>query len=828
MRAPAITARMTGISAIRLLPPALAGWFAGRGWVPRRHQLEMLAAARAGRHALLVAATGAGKTLAGFLPALADAAAGPRPPGLKAIYVSPLKALAADVERNLMAPIREAGLGLRVEQRTGDTSSEAKRRQRADPPDILLTTPESLSLLLTWPEAERLLATVETLIIDEIHAFATTKRGDLLALAAARMRRLNPSLRLVGLSATIADPRAMARWLAPGADVVIVTGEAGARPDISILVPDGRIPWSGHNGRHAAAEVMRALEGARQAILFVNTRAIAELVFRDLWAVNERGIPIGIHHGSLSPEARVKAEAALAAGRLRAVVATSSLDLGIDWGDVDLVVQMGAPKGAARLLQRVGRANHRLDEPSRALIVPGNRFEYLEALACLDAVEANELDAEPHRPGGLDVLAQHVMGVAVAGPFEADALFDEVRMAAPYAGLDRATFDRVLSFVATGGYALRAYDRYARLVEDAPGQWRLRHPRLALRHRLNAGVIVEAPTWGVRLGRGKALGQIEEWFASQLRIGDRFMFAGLTLELTGRGDGDLFTRLARGEPSVPTYVGGRMPLSTNLAERVRAMIADERQWARMPAEVRDWLRLQAEVSVLPPPDRLLIETFPRDDRHHMVIYGFEGRNAHQSLGMLLTQRMESRGLKPLGFVATDYVLGVWGLAPVADPVSLLSADILAEEFVAWVRATPFLKRAFRDVAIVSGLVERVQPGRRTSGRAMSVSTDLIHDVLARHEPDHLLLEAAWAEAATKLTDMARLKALLERAESHSLVRHLDRVSPLAVPVLLEIGREGVGTAAEAALLAELVEPTAEADTQLQQIANRAVTNRQSD
>lgn len=810
------------------LPPRLAGWFAARGWVPRRHQLDMLAAARRGQHALLVAATGAGKTLAGFLPVLAAAAEGGRRPGLKAIYVSPLKALAADVERNLMAPIREAGLDLKVETRTGDTSSEAKRRQRQAPPDILLTTPESLSLLLTWPEAAELLSTVETLIIDEIHAFAATKRGDLLALAAARIRALNPALRLVGLSATIADPPAMARWLAPGGEVAIVTGEAGARPDIHILVPDGRIPWSGHNGRHAAAEVMRALEGARQAIVFVNTRAVAELVFRDLWAVNERGLAIGIHHGSLSPEARAKTEAALAAGRLRAVVATSSLDLGIDWGAVDLVVQMGAPKGAARLLQRVGRSNHRLDEPSRALIVPGNRFEYLEALACLDAVEAGELDSEPHRAGGLDVLAQHIMAVAVAGPFEADVLFEEVRRAAPYADLDRATFDRVLSVVATGGYALRAYDRYARLVAEAPGRWRLRHPRLATRHRLNAGVIVEAPTWNVRLGRGRALGQIEEWFASQLRIGDRFMFAGLTLELTGRGDADLYTRLARGEPSVPTYVGGRMPLSTNLADRVRAMLADRAQWARMPADVREWLALQAEVSELPPPDRLLIETFPREERHYMLVYGFEGRNAHQSLGMLLTQRMEARGLKPLGFVATDYVLGVWGLAPVADPVALLSADILAAEFAAWVRATPFLKRAFRDVAVVSGLVERAQPGRRASGRVMSVSTDLIYEVLSRHEPDHLLLEAAWADASARLTDLARLRALLERAESRALVRALERASPLAVPVLLEIGREGVAGSAETELLAELVEPAAEVDTPLTQIANQTVISRQPD
>jgi ATP-dependent Lhr-like helicase len=790
---------------VSTLPPSLAGWFEARGWQPRAHQLQMLAAARAGRHALLVAATGAGKTLAGFIPVLAEAAAaGPRP-GLKALYVSPLKALAADVERNLLLPIREARLPLKVETRTGDTGSEAKRRQRLDPPDILLTTPESLSLLLTWPEAEALLATVETLIVDEIHAFATTKRGDLLALAAARMRRLNPKLRLVGLSATIADPPAMAAWLAPGGGVEIVAGAPAAAPDISILVPEGRIPWAGHNGRHAAADVVRLLETARQTIVFVNTRAIAELVFRDLWAENEQALPIGIHHGSLSPEARQRAEAALAAGKLRAVVATSSLELGIDWGDVDLVVQMGAPKGAARLLQRVGRANHRMDEASRAVIVPGNRFEYLEALAAMDAVAAGELDAEPHRPGGLDVLAQHVMGVAVAGAFEADALFEEVRTAAPYAALTRAQFERVLQFIATGGYALKVYDRYRRLVEGPPGRWRLTHPRLALQHRLNAGVIVEAPTLTVRLGRGRTLGAIEEWFGSQLRVGDRFMFAGQTLELTGSSETDLYTRLSRGEPSVPTYVGGRMPLSTNLASRVRAMIADPGQWERMPAEVRDWLALQQQRSVLPPPDRLLVETFPRDGREHLVIYGFEGRNAHQSLGMLLTQRMEKRGLQPLGFVATDYVLGVWGLQRVTDPAALLTGDIVAEELEAWIRATPFLRRAFRDVAIVSGLVERQQPGRRKSGKAMAVSTDLIFEVLSRHEPGHLLLEAAWAEARTRLTDISRLESLLARAESQLLVRPLDRVSPLAVPVLLEIGREGVRGMAEDVLLRELAE-----------------------
>jgi ATP-dependent Lhr-like helicase len=791
------------------MPPAVAGWFAGRGWQPRAHQLAMLAAADDGAHALLVAATGSGKTLAGFLPALVAAARG-KPDGHagRTIYVSPLKALAADIARNLERPVSEMALDLSIEARTGDTASATKARQRVDPPDILLTTPESLSLLLTYADAGPILTGVEALIIDEVHAFAATRRGDLLALAAARLQALNPGLRRVALSATIADVPAMAAWLAPGGDggqVRIVRGQEPVAPEIGILVPDGRIPWSGHNGRHAIAEVMALIEEHRQTIVFVNTRAVAELVFRDLWAANAKGLPIGIHHGSLAREAREKTEAALAAGRLRAVVATASLDLGIDWGDVDLVVQMGAPKGASRLLQRVGRANHRLEEPSKAVIVPGNRFEYLEALAAFEAVRDGDLDGEPMRPGSIDVLAQHLMGVACGCPFDPGRMFGEVRSAQPYAGLDRETFDRVVSLVETGGYALKAYDRFRRLRRLPDGRLGVAHPRLARQHRLNAGVIVEAPAMPVRLGRGRALGTVEEWFGAQLRVGDSFIFAGQTLEVTGFLGTDILTRLSRGSPLVPLYVGGRMPLSTNLARRVRALLADPATWARMPSPVREWMAMQQAKSVLPTADRLLVETFPRDGRWYGVIYGFEGRNAHQSLGMLLTQRMEQAGLGPLGFVATDYALAIWSLVEMEDPAALLAGEIAGAELLRWIEATPFLKRAFRDVAVISGLVERAQPGQAKSGRAMMASTDLIFDVLRRHEPGHLLLEAAWAEARNRLTDIARLEALIARAESRLMVKRLARVSPLAVPVLMEAGRESIHAGAEETLLAELAD-----------------------
>ena len=792
------------------LPAALTDWFATRGWAVRRHQLEMLAAARAGDHALLVAPTGSGKTLAGFLPTLAELIATPCD-GLHTIYVSPLKALAVDVARNLLTPVAEMGLDLRVETRTGDTPSDRKARQRERPPQILLTTPESLSLLISYPDADRMLGSLRTIIVDEVHAFATTKRGDILNLAMSRLAALSPGLRRVGLSATIADPEAYQGWLAPDADaasVRLVRGDPGAEPVVEILVPDGRIPWSGHNGRYAAAEVIKLIAAHKLTIVFVNTRAVAELIFRDLWAENDDALPIGIHHGSLSAEARRKVENAMATGRLRAIVATASLDLGIDWGDVDLVVQMGAPKGSSRLLQRIGRANHRMDEASEAVVVPGNRFEYLESLAARDAVAAHELDVDSFRPGGIDVLAQHIMACACAAPFAADTMYAEIRSSAPYAGLPRAEFDRTLAFIESGGYALKAYERYKRLTRGPDGLYRVSHPRLATQHRLNAGTIVEAAALNVVFGRqgkgrgGRSFGKVEEWFASQLRIGDSFMFAGQVLEVTGFDGPDLFVRMGKGDPRVPTYVGGRMPLSTNLARRVRGLFNTPERWAEMPADVHEWLDYQQLRSSLPGMDDLLVETFPADGRHYMVAYGFEGRNAHQTLGMLLTQRMEKAGLQPLGFVGSDYMVATWSLVPVTDPKPLFSPQVFEDELAQWISDSPFLRRSFREVAVIAGLIDRVHPGQHKTGKQVTFSSDLIYDVLRRHEPDHLLLSAAWSDARSKITDIARLAALLERSQTHLVHRALDRVSPLAVPVLLEAGKERVFGAADDALLTE--------------------------
>jgi ATP-dependent helicase Lhr and Lhr-like helicase len=797
----------------RALPEPLEQWFTSRDWTPRRHQLDMLSAARAGEHALLVAPTGAGKTLAGFLPTLVDLIDNPAE-GLHTLYVSPLKALAVDVRRNLLTPIEEMELPIRVETRTGDTPSDRKARQRARPPQVLLTTPESLSLLLSYPDSFLMFAQLKTVIIDEVHAFATQKRGDLLSLSLARLQRINPDLRRVALSATVADVDAYRAWLAPDGDINTVTpviGEQGADPNVAIFIPEGRIPWSGHSGKYAAKQVMAEINRRQTTLVFCNTRGLAELIFQELWTVNDANLPIAIHHGSLSVEARRKVETAMAEGRLRALVATASLDLGVDWGNVDCVIQMGAPKGSSRLLQRIGRANHRLDCPSEAILIPGNRFEYLEARAALDAVEEGERDADDFRPGSLDVLAQHVMALACAAPFREEELLSEIRSATPYSALTDEGFANVLHFIEGGGYALRAYDRFKRLTHEADGTWRVSHPRFIQQHRLNAGIIVDQPVLDVRFANGRKLGTVEEGFAATLRPGDSFFFSGTALEVVRMDLTDLVVRATSKQARIPTWGGTRMAMSTRLADRVRHFLAEPEEWHRFPDDVRDWLEVQKYRSALPEPGQLLIETFPHEGRHYLVCYSFEGWNAHQSLGMLLTRRMDAQGLMPLGFVSNDYALAVYGLKPVTDPQSLFSADILDHEFVEWVEQSSLLKRAFRDVAVIAGLIERQHPGKRKTGRQVTFSTDLIYDVLRKYQPDHLLIKAAWADARARMTDVGRLGDLIDRASATMLHIDLERVSPLAVPVLILIGREQVAqTAAEDALLIEAEALVAEA------------------
>ena len=835
---------MTVLERVSVLPETFARWFAGRGWTPRAHQLELLAKAQAGRSVLLIAPTGGGKTLAGFLPSLVELSAPVvatgaaarrlistgrgvrREGGLHTLYISPLKALAVDIARNLQTPIAEMDLPIRIETRTGDTPTSKRQRQRRDPPEILLTTPEQLALLLASADGPYLFGSLKRVILDELHALVTSKRGDLLSLDLARLFRLAPDLASIGLSATVAEPDELTRFMVPQhggeqnrADLIVADG--GAAPDVSMLDSAERVPWAGHSARYALGEVYALIKAHRTTLVFVNTRSQAEGIFQDLWHINDDNLAIALHHGSLDVAQRRKVEAAMTTGRLRAVVCTSSLDLGVDWGDVDLVVNIGAPKGASRMLQRIGRANHRMDEPSKGVLVPANRFEVLECRAALDAIAENAQDTPAARLGALDVLAQHVLGCACGAPFLSDELYEEVRSAAPYAALTRADFDAAVDFVATGGYALKAYERFARIRAGKDGRWRIANPNVAQRYRLNVGTIVEADMLKVRLVRsraskmiprgGRLLGEVEEYFVETMVPGDTFVFAGEILKYEAIVEDQVYvSRAASEDPKVPAYEGGKFPLSTYLAERVRGILSHPQTWRALPPQVREWLEIQEWRSQLPGQRELLVETFPRANKHYLVCYPFEGRLAHQTLGMLLTRRLERARLKPMGFVANEYALAVWGLGDIAARLTrgelsldtLFDEDMLGDDLEAWLAESALMKRTFRNCAIIAGLIERRFPGEEKSRRQVTISTDLVYDVLRSHQPDHMLLRAARADAATGLLDVRRLGAMLSRSKGRIVHKALDHVSPLAVPVMLEIGREAVYGEAADTLLAE--------------------------
>jgi ATP-dependent helicase Lhr and Lhr-like helicase len=823
------------------LPDIFERWFAARGWQPRAHQLELLSRVRAGRSTLLIAPTGGGKTLAGFLPTLVELnerglrsrnlkSAGRtvvRSQGLHTLYVSPLKALAVDIARNLEIPVREMGLPVRLETRTGDTPVSKRQRQRRDPPDILLTTPEQLALLLASADAPFMFGPLKRVVLDELHSLVTSKRGDLLSLGLARLFALAPGLTTIGLSATVAEPDELCRFLVRQplqveARADLVVAEAGAQPIVAMLDTREHLPWAGHSARHALGEIYAHIKTHKTTLVFVNTRSQAEFLFQELWRANDDNLAIALHHGSLDVAQRRRVEDAMAAGKLRAVVCTSSLDLGVDWGDVDLVINVGAPKGCSRLLQRIGRSNHRLDEPSEAVLVPANRFEVLECRVAIDAVAENAQDTPPLRIGALDVLAQHVLGRACGEPFLVDELYAEVRAAAPYSLLTRADFDAVVDFVATGGYALKAYERFAKIRQGKDGRWRITHPRVAQRYRMNVGTIVEADMIKVRLVRsrrsgkvvprgGRLLGEVEEYFIETLKVGDTFVFAGEILRYEALVEDEVYvSRSDATDPKVPAYEGGKFPLSTYLAARVRALLAKPEAWRALPEQVREWLETQQWRSVLPKAGDLLVETFPRAAKYYLVCYPFEGRLAHQTLGMLLTRRLERARLRPLGFIANEYALAVWGLGDVALRIArgdlslaqLFDEDMLGDDLEAWLAETALMKRTFRNCAIIAGLIEKRFPGEEKSRRQLTISTDLVYDVLRKHQPDHVLLRAARADAATGLLDIQRLGEMLSRVRGRIVHKALDHVSPLSVPVLLEIGRETVYGEASDTLLAE--------------------------
>ena len=766
----------------------LSEWMTNRQWKWFPHQIEAAKHAGSGNDVLVLAPTGAGKTLSGFLPSFLDIHERGSNGCLHTLYISPLKALTVDVHRNITKPIEAIDLPISFETRTGDTPAGRRRRQKSKPPDFLMTTPESLALLLSYEDAETYFSQLRFIIIDELHTFFNNKRGDLLSLNLERITSLSPDAVRIGLSATINNPQRALDWITRDRGSLVEVSE-GVRPEIEILEASSRIPWSGHSAKHVIENIYENISSAGMSIIFVNTRAQAEFVFQELWQVNDKHRRIALHHGSLERELRRKVEASMAAGKLDCVVATSSLDLGLDWAEIDLVVQIGAPKGVSRLIQRVGRSNHRIDQPSRAMLVPTNRFEYLECLAAKLEIESGNLDGASFRVGGLDVLAQHLLGTACSGNFQADLLYAEIIKAAPYRKLERNEFDEVIAFVSNGGYALKTYPQYNRLIERKPGTYALRDVKIARQYRMNIGTIVESPMLKVKL-RNRTLGNIEENFILNLAQGDTFLFGGMVLKFDSLHDATvLVSKTNDDEAQIPSYAGGRLPLTTNLASAVRLLIGRKTNWKGLPGQIQDWLTMQDNRSHLPDDKRLITEVFEFKSRFYFVVYTFSGRNANQTLGFLLLRRMRRAGLKPMGFSISDYALAVWSLKPVENAEKLLEPSIMIDEFEEWLEETPLLKRLFRDAAIISGLVERRHPGQVKTGRQVLFSSDLIYDVLRRYEPDHILLKAVRRDAMEGLIDASRLTSTLANFQDNIISKKLDYISPMAVPLVMQISRE---------------------------------------
>ena len=774
----------------------IENWLKKNNWHFYDHQLETLSKSLQGYDVLLVAPTGGGKTLAGFLPSLEDLINKKNPKNqLHTLYISPLKALTVDVHRNLSAPISDQKLDIKVETRTGDTSSYKKVRQKQEPPHMLMTTPESLALLLASPDANDYFKFLKFLIIDEIHSLVNSKRGDLLSLNLSRLDTIVPTYRKVGLSATVKNTNSVLSFLSKNKKSITLNVEEKSFPNIEILKTDNRVPWSGHMAGYAIKEIYKKIQNSTMSIVFVNTRAQAELIFNKLWHENEINLKIAVHHGSLEKEIRRKVENMMSLGQLDCVVATSSLDLGIDWGNVNLVIQIGSPKGIARFLQRIGRSNHRLNEPSKAILVPSNRFEYLECVSAISSIKEKILDETKEKEGSLDVLAQHILGVACSKPFEVNELFVEIKNSWPYRNLQMGKFLEVLEFVKNGGYSLKNYDQYSKIGLNKQNLYTIKNKNIRNKYRLNVGTIVESYMLKVKLGN-RTLGQVEEWFIEGLNQGDTFLFGGRVLEYQYLSNNNVIVRTTKDQqPKIPSYAGGRLPLSSELSFQVRSLISKEKNWKNLPSQISEWLKLQLKFSNIPSPEKLLVETFPRKiknkKRYFLICYSFEGRNANQTLGFLISKRMQRMGYKPIGFVATEYALAIWSMNMVEDINILLSDDIMLDDLYEWLEETPLLKKNFRDAAIISGLIERIIPGQKKTGKQIMFNSDLIFDVLKKHEPNHLLLQVARQDSYRGLIDLDRLSEFLKRIKKNIILKKLNQISPLAIPLILEINRQTI-------------------------------------
>ena len=813
-----------------------AAWFAGRGWAPFDFQREVWAAMATGRGGLLHATTGAGKTYAVGLGALLRGAGlgvplvGRTAPSVGVLWITPMRALAADSQRALAGPLADLAPAWTLGLRTGDTPSAERARQDRRLSTVLVSTPESLTLLLTKPDAEERLAGVHTVVVDEWHELIGNKRGVQVQLLLARLAAWNPRLLVWGLSATLGnldEALAMLQGPLPPGDAppVMVRGRIDKALVIDTLLPvnPGRFSWGGHLGAQmqqpVADEIARTMtEGGGSTLVFTNVRSQAEAWYQLLLAARpEWAGEIALHHGSLAKDVREWVEAGLKAGTLKAVVATSSLDLGVDFLPVSRVLQIGSAKGVARLLQRAGRSGHQPGRPSRITLVPTNTLELIEAVAARRAVAAGRVEPRhaPHQP--LDVLVQHLVTIALGGGFEADALYDEVRRAWSYRALPREAFDWALAFVERGGASLGAYPEYHRVQRQDDGRYRVPDKGIALRHRLQVGTIVGESAMLVKWLSGGTLGQVEESFIARLNKGDCFVFGGRVLEYVRTQDMAAYVRKATGKRGVvPSWAGGKMPLSSELADATLAVLtglpallggelADPELQAAAPM-----LAAQRRLSRLPSPGDLLVEQYRSREGHHLFVYPFAGRHVHLGLASLLGWRLARHAPNTFSISVNDYGFELLAaeaidLASVLDKAALASGDDLLHDVLASLNSSELARRRFREIARVAGLVFTGYPGAPKSTRQLQASSGLFYDVFRQYDPDNRLLGQADAEVLAQELDLRQLAACLQRLQGLTIAPVALRApSPFALALMVERFREQLTTEKLADRLARIV------------------------
>ncbi|WP_417472113.1 ligase-associated DNA damage response DEXH box helicase [Luteimonas mephitis] len=791
----------------------LLAWFDQRGWRAAPFQREAWRRYLAGDSGLLVTPTGSGKTFAALggplLEALRLGDAPPRkrrgvplPPRLRVLWITPLRALAADTVRAMSEPIAGLGVPWTVAMRTADASARDRRLAQAGHADVLVTTPESFALSLSYPDSPTRLAGVRAVVVDEWHELLGNKRGVLLQLGLARLRAIAPGARIWGLSATLGNLAQARDVLLPHAPSAPIIAAPRRRPTLETLLPDAgeRFPWAGHLGLSQLARVTAVLQRARSSLLFTNTRAQAELWHKALQSVwLDAPETLALHHGSLDAGLRAAAEAGLRDGSVRCVVATSSLDLGVDFPAVDQVLQVGSPKGVARLLQRAGRARHRPGETGHVVCVPTHALELAEYAAARVALAHDRIEDRPPPRLSLDVLAQHCVTLALGGGFEPEALLAEVRDTDAFRGLDESAWQAVLDFIVRGGGALEHYPDYHRVVRDDDGVYRVHDRRVAFRHRLSIGTIGSDGSVQVRFAKGGHLGSVEEAFVARLKPRDRFQFAGRTLELVQLKDMTAYVRLATGgEGLVPRWQGGRMPLSTALAAEVEAILAKPAGSPEMRA-LAPLLALQAGLSALPAPDRLLAEALRTRQGWHLFLYPFAGRAVHEGLAALLALRWARSAPNSFTWAVNDYGLALTAQAetwPAPGQLErLLAPEHLLDDLEASLNLAELARRQFRDVARVAGLLPPSLPGRAArSLRQLQASSGLLFDVLSRHDPGHVLLAQARREVLEQQLEVRALDATLRACGQRRIVLRRPRgLTPLSFPLWAEALRGQLST-----------------------------------